>query len=120
MLEELAEAQAARLDEPQAYVSGDHEYQRQVVRIAGSVAVELLLNSFEKVLDRHRDLELAFMGPLAEHQRSYARVHALLRGRAWPGLRAAAGAVLDAVEAEGMDRVRALIEARAAAGGTDR
>ncbi len=105
-LEELTLAQGRRLEDPAAYVRGDHEHQRQVIRIAGSIAVELLFNSFEKVLDHHQELELAFMGPLPEHHASYELVNAVLRNGVTPDLRTLAGAALDLVETEGMERVR--------------
>jgi DNA-binding FadR family transcriptional regulator len=105
-LDALAAEQDSRLEDPVAYVRGDHEHQRCVIRIAGSIAVELLFNSFEKVLDRHQDLELAFMGPLPEHHASYELVNAVLRNGVTPDLRVVASAALDLVEAEGMKRVR--------------
>jgi DNA-binding FadR family transcriptional regulator len=105
-LERIAAAQALRVGDPAAYLAGDCEYQRKLIRISGSTAVELLHNSLERVLARHRELALVFLGPLREHHQSYAMIQRLLRFKRPAGLRRLAEAALDAVEVQGLARVR--------------
>lgn len=107
-LEQLADEQARRTDDAGAYLDGDAYYQRCVIRIAGSTAVELLFNSLQRVLERRRELTLCFMGPLAEHHASYATVHDLLRHPQPQGLRGMAEAAQDMIERVGLERVRRL------------
>jgi DNA-binding FadR family transcriptional regulator len=108
-LETLAALQAERLDDPDAYLAGDEEYQRLLIHLAGGEAMELLFNSLQHVLLHHRELTLAFMGPLRAHHRTYAMVHRLLRG-AHPRRRLAlAELALDRVEARGLLRVKRLL-----------
>ncbi|MAF64823.1 MAG: hypothetical protein CMJ84_04095 [Planctomycetes bacterium] len=105
-LEELAAQQSSRVDDPAAYMAGDAEIQRRVIRISGSTAVELLFNSFQRVLDRHRELTLSFMGPLEEHVATYAALHAVLRHPRPAELRDMAEAAQDMIERDGLERVR--------------
>ncbi len=111
-LETLAARQAERVGNPPLYLEGDREYQRRIIRIAGSIAVELLFNSFERVLEKHRELTLIFVGPLERHLEQYALVHQLLRSDRPEAFRALAETALDLVEAEGLRRVRDHLERR--------
>lgn len=114
-LEAIARRQRERLDDPPAYLRGDLEYQRAVLRIVDSTALELLYNSLERVIHERPELTLAFLGPLDEHLATYDMVHELLR-RGLPGgsrddargFRALAEATLDVIEARGLRRVRRL------------
>lgn len=112
VLEDVAAAQADRLDDADAYLAGDEKYQRVLIRLAGGEATELMFNSLQRVLVHHRELTLAFMGPLGDHHRTYAMVHRLLRSRhPTRGLRLAELA-LDRVEVRGLNRVKQLLERR--------
>jgi DNA-binding FadR family transcriptional regulator len=111
-LEGIAEEQAERTGDADAYLAGDAEYQRRVIRIAGGTAVELLFNSFQRVLDRQRELTLCFMGSLEEHHATYAALHALLRHPHPAELRSMAEAAQDMIESAGLERVRALCHGR--------
>jgi DNA-binding FadR family transcriptional regulator len=114
-LEALAAAQARRFDDADAYLAGDEEIQRRVIRIAGGTAVELLFNSLQRVLAEHRELTLCFMGPLAEHHETYAALHAVLRHPRPDELRALAETAQDMIETQGLERVHALCLERSGA-----
>lgn len=113
-LESLVAEQKQRLEDPMAYLEGDLRYQRVIVRIAGSTAMELMFNSLERVIWAHADLVLAFIGPLRRHWSTYGMVHGLLRTRKPWRWRRMAEAALDLVEAQGLRRVRQRCRERAA------
>lgn len=117
-LDAIARAQRRRFDDPIAYLGGDLEHQRRIIRITGSTAIELLFNSLERLMWQHADLVLVFVGPLPEHWKSYGIVHRALRRRRSRFLRAKFERALDQVEGRGLIRVRdyvhRLAEARAA------
>ena len=105
-LEEIAEAQARLLDQPLAYFAGDAEFSRGVIRISGSMALELLFNSLQQVLDAHPELALVFLGPLEEHLGTYEVVLRLMRHPRPQEFRRLAESALDLVESRGLERVR--------------
>lgn len=117
-LDAISCAQRRRFDDPIAYLGGDLDHQRRIIRITGSTAIELLFNSLERLMWQHADLVLAFIGPLPEHWKSYDVVHRALRRRRSRFLRAKFERALDQVEGRGLVRVRdyvhRLAEARAA------
>jgi DNA-binding FadR family transcriptional regulator len=52
----IAEAQRHNLNDPVAMARGDVAFQRAVVRAAGNVGLELILNTFARFPDEHPDL----------------------------------------------------------------
>ncbi|MAE28576.1 MAG: GntR family transcriptional regulator [Planctomycetota bacterium] len=111
-LEAIAAQQAERLHDADAYLAGDEEYQRQLIRISGGEAMELLFNSMQRALLHHRDLTLAFMGSLRAHHRTYALVQRLLNSKHPRRRLALAELALDRVEARGLVRVKRLLSKR--------
>jgi len=52
----IAEAQRAHIDDPIAMARGDVQFQRAVLRAAGNVGFELILNSFARLPDENPEL----------------------------------------------------------------
>ena len=52
----IAEAQRANIDDPIAMARGDVQFQRAVLRAAGNVGFELILNSFARLPDENPEL----------------------------------------------------------------
>ncbi|HEY1955464.1 MAG TPA: GntR family transcriptional regulator [Polyangiaceae bacterium] len=55
-LHAIAEAQRANIDDPVAMARGDVAFQRAVLRAAGNLGLELILNTFARFPDEHPDL----------------------------------------------------------------
>jgi GntR family transcriptional repressor for pyruvate dehydrogenase complex len=55
-MREIAEAQRANLDDPVAMARGDVAFQRAVLRAAGNVGLELILNTFARFPDEQPEL----------------------------------------------------------------
>lgn len=111
-LQTMVADQKLRLDDVQAYLAGDQQFQRVILRLAGSTAAELLFNSLEKLVWHHQDLVLAFMGPLHKHHAAYGPVLQLLRKKRPQRWTKLAEVALDLIEAQGLRRVRKHLQKR--------
>ena len=107
LLEELVREQSERLDDPDAYLAGDEQFAREILRISGGTAIVLMFNTLMKMMAHHREIVLVFYGELTEHHASYRSILRILRA---PGRLVRATAVrslLEKAERPGLARVRA-------------
>lgn len=113
-LRRLIENQRKLIGDPEAYFLGDLEISQAIARQANNILVELLHNSLKRAMLARMDLVLAFMGDPAEHFDGYSIVMGLFdQGPNIannPEIRQQAVELISAFEAQGLMRVRKLID----------
>jgi GntR family transcriptional regulator, transcriptional repressor for pyruvate dehydrogenase complex len=102
-LRAIADAQRANLNDPVAMARGDVAFQRAVIRAAGNVGLELILNTFARFPDEHPDLVAQLYDEPARTLAHYPLVIGLIEAR---DARAARELVRDALEAVDRELVK--------------
>jgi GntR family transcriptional repressor for pyruvate dehydrogenase complex len=99
-LRAIAEAQRANLNDPVAMARGDVAFQRAVLRAAGNVGFELILNTFARFPDEHPDLVAQLYDVPARTLEHYPLVIALIEARDDKAARELVRDALEAVDRE--------------------
>jgi GntR family transcriptional repressor for pyruvate dehydrogenase complex len=104
-LRAAAEAQAARVTDVLAFAQGDFAFARLVVRAAGNLALELLLNTLVRLPEEDPELARAmYPRPRAQH-RHYATLIGLIEAGNGPLAREAMRAALEAFDRATLARI---------------
>jgi GntR family transcriptional repressor for pyruvate dehydrogenase complex len=96
----IAEAQRHNLHDPVAMARGDVAFQRAVVRAAGNVGLELILNTFARFPDEHPDLVAQLYDAPQHTLNHYPLVIGLIEARDDRAARDLVRSALEAVDEE--------------------
>lgn len=103
-LRRIRDDQATRLHDALAYARGDMAFQRVLVRAAGNVGFELVLNSFARFPDEHPELVAKLYDRRHEAVDLYDAMLALLTTRDPELARTSVRSALEAMDAAWLDR----------------
>ena len=103
-MRQIAEEQATRLHDAQAYARGDFAFQRAVVRAARNVGFELILNSFARFPEEQPALVAALYDNREEAVGFYGALIALVQSGDPEGARNALRATFTAMDEEWLAR----------------
>ena len=99
-LRSIASAQQANLHDPVAMARGDVAFQRAVLRAAGNVGLELILNTFARFPDEHPDLVAQLYDEPARTLEHYPLVIGLIEARDDKAARELVRGALEVVDQE--------------------
>ncbi len=103
-LQRIRDEQATRLHDANAYARGDMAFQRALVRAAGNVGFELVLNSFARFPDEHPELVARLYDRRHEAIDLYDAMLGLLATRDADLARTAVRGALEAMDAAWIER----------------